>query len=186
MISSATIRYALAGAAMSLMAFSVQGRAEDISPSHLEAAKVAIAAIHATDDFDKILPQAAENLKTQLIERNPNLSDLISNTVDEQTLALANRRGKLEQEVALEYARVFTEDELKKISDFYLSPVGKKLISDGPIASRETLKAARIWQAGVVRDLSDAVGEALAKAAPDTYSSGDAGQQGATDQAPKQ
>jgi hypothetical protein len=152
----------------------------------LEAAKVAIAAIHATDDFDNILPQAAQDIKTQLIERNPNLSDLISNTVDEQTLALASRRGDLEQEVAMEYARVFTEDDLKKISEFYLSPVGKKLISDGPIASRETLKAAKIWQAGVVRDLSEAVGQALAKAAPDTYSSGAAGQQDATGQTKNQ
>jgi hypothetical protein len=152
----------------------------------LEAAKTTIAAIHATDEFDQILPQAAQDLKTQLIEGNPNLSDLISSTVDAQTLALAGRRGDLEKEIALVYARVFSEEELNKISEFYMSPAGLKLISDGPIASRETVKAAKIWQAGVARDLSEAVGEALAKAAPDTYGSGGANQQDATGQNQKQ
>lgn len=182
MMTSATIRHVLAGAAMSLIVLMTPARAEDISPAHLEAARQAIVAIHATDDLDKILPQAAQDLKTQLIERNPNLSDLISSTVDDQTLSLAGRRGDLEKEVAMAYARVFTEDELKKITEFYNSPAGKKLISDGPIASRETLKAAKIWQAGVVRDLSNAVGEALAKAAPDTYGNAAGSQQDAKGQ----
>lgn len=171
MKNPATIRRALAGAVLSLVVFAAPLRAEEISPSHLEAAKAAIAAIHATDDLDQILPRAAQDLKTQLIERNPNLSELITKTVDEKTLALAGRRGDLEKEVATVYARIFTEDELNKITEFYQTPAGKKLISDGPIASRETVKAAKIWQAGIMRDLSQAVAKALAEAAPDTYGS---------------
>lgn len=187
MNNAATIRRSLTGAVLSLVIFAAPLRAEDISPSHLEAAKAAIAAIHVTDSFDGILPQAAQDLKGQLIERNPNLSELITKTVDDQTLALASRRGDLEKEVAMVYARVFNEDELKKIAAFYQTPAGKKLISDGPIASRETLKAAKIWQAGISRDLGQSVSEVLAKAAPDTYGNAGTGQsQNSGDQSQKQ
>jgi hypothetical protein len=182
MMTSATIRHVLAGAAMALIVLAAPARAQDISPSHLDAARAALVALHATDDLDKILPQAAENIKKQLIDRNPDQSELINSTVDEQTLALAGRRGDLEKEVAMAYAKVFTEDELKKITEFYSTPVGQKLISDGPIASREMLKAANIWQSGIIRDLSNAVGQALVKAAPDTYGSGAGGQQDSNNQ----
>ena len=81
-----------------------------------------------------------------------------------KTLALASRRAALEKEVARAYANAFSEDELKKITAFYTSPVGKKLLSDGPIVEREVGKAARIWQNGIARDLAQSVGDVLSKA----------------------
>ena len=54
-----------------------------------------------------------------------------------------------------------TVDELNAITTFYTSPAGKKLLSDGPIASREMLKAADIWAAGISRDLNAATSKAL-------------------------
>lgn len=140
-------------------------RADDtITPSHLAAARATIAAIHVTDAFDNILPAAAQQLKATLIQKDPNLQDLIVKTVDDKTLALASRRAALEKEVARAYANAFSEDELKKITAFYTSPVGKKLLSDGPIVEREVGKAARIWQNGIARDLAQSVGDVLSKA----------------------
>jgi hypothetical protein len=140
---------------------------ENIPPSHLKAARAAVAAIHATEDFDKVLPQAAAALKQELIQKNPDLQEIIVQTVDEQTLALAARRADLEKEAALAYARVFSEQDLSAIATFYTSDTGKKLLSDGPIVSRELFKAADIWQRGIARDLAQSVGakmEAVAKA----------------------
>ena len=131
-------------------------------PSHLKAARAAVAAIRATEDFDRILPQAAAALKQELIQKNPDLQAIIIKTVDEETFALVPRRGDLEKEAALAYARVFSEEDLNAIATFYNSDAGKKLISDGPIVTRELLKAADIWQRGVARDLAQAVGTKLA------------------------
>lgn len=136
-------------------------RAQDIPDTHLSAARAAIDAIDATDDFDLVLPQAANALKTELIRKNPDLVQLINATVDENALKLAGRRADLEREAALAYARVFTEQELKEIAAFYVSPTGQKLISDGPIVTREVLKAGDIWRQGVARDLATAVGEQI-------------------------
>ncbi|WP_315920062.1 DUF2059 domain-containing protein [Mesorhizobium sp. SP-1A] len=150
--------------------------AQDISDSHLKAARTAVAAIHATDSFDNILPQAAGALEQQLIQKNPDLQNLISKTVSEKALALASRRSDLEKEAATAYAKVFSEQELKDIATFYNSDAGKKLLSSGPIVTRELVKAAEIWQNGVARDLAQQVGQALAAAAGTKVQPADASQ----------
>ncbi|MBC2886689.1 DUF2059 domain-containing protein [Ochrobactrum sp. CM-21-5] len=136
--------------------------AQEISEAHLEAARSAIAAINATEQFDEILPNAARALKGELIQKDPNLEALITKTVDDKALALASRRADLETESARAYAKAFSEDELKAIAAFYTSPAGKKLLSEGPIVTREVVKAANIWQNGIARDLAQSVGEVLA------------------------
>lgn len=144
-----------------MLAFSPAYAQDDISDEHLAQAREALTAIGATNDFDSVLPATAFALKEQLVQKDPNLIDLISEIVDEETIKLAPRRGDIEREAALAYARVFTQEELKAISDFYESPAGKKLITDGPIATREMIKAGEIWQTGIARDLAEAVGKRL-------------------------
>ncbi len=140
--------------------------AQEISDAHLAAARSAISAIHATDQFDAILPQAADALKAELIQRNPNLTDLIVNVVDKNALALASRRADLEKEAALVYAKAFAEQELKDIAAFYSTETGKKLISEGPLATRKLHEAVDIWQNGLARDLAESVAKELEAAAP--------------------
>jgi len=153
---------AAAMAASAIVAFSLPALAQDVPESHLKAARAAVAAIHATDPFDSILPQAAAALQGQLIQKNPDMEQIISTTVSEKALALASRRADLEKEAALAYAKAFSEDELNAIATFYESEAGKKLLVNGPLVTRELVKAAEIWQNGVARDLAQEVGEALA------------------------
>src|SRR5690606_2817803 len=96
-------------AASAMLALASPAFAQDVSETHLQAAREAIAAIHATDSFDGILPSAAGALEQQLIQKNPDLQALISSTVSEKALALAARRSDLEKEAALAYAKVFSE-----------------------------------------------------------------------------
>lgn len=129
-------------------------RAQEVTEDQLKAARATITALGVTNSFDNILPNLAERLKNTLIQASPNHQDLITATVDEKALALAARRADLENEAATIYAKTFTVDELNAITAFYNSDAGKKLLNNGPIASRELLKAADIWAAGISRDLS--------------------------------
>lgn len=148
-------RWAAATILVSGIALAAQVRADDaVTEEQLKAARAAISAINATAQFDNILPGLAEQLKNQLIQATPNYQNEISTAVDEQALALAARRGDLEKEAATIYAKSFTVEELNAITAFYTSPAGKKLLSDGPIATREMAKAADIWAAGISRDLA--------------------------------
>ena len=136
-------------------------RAQDVTEEQIKTARTAIDAIGATSRFDNILPGLAARVKSTLIQASPNHESEINAVVDEQALALAPRRADLEKEAATIYAKTFTQDELKAIADFYNSPVGKKLLSDGPIATREVMKAAEIWANGVDRDLRAESGKKL-------------------------
>ena len=142
-------------------AFTATAFAQEPSAEHLQAARAAIDAIGATDQFDSILIGAALNLKTRLIQDNPNFETVIGATVDETALSLAGRRTDLENEAARIYAGLFTQEELQAIADFYSTEAGQKLIQAGPRATREVLRAADIWSRGVGRDLAEEVGTKL-------------------------
>ncbi|SJM35041.1 DUF2059 domain-containing protein [Mesorhizobium delmotii] len=158
-------RFSAILAASAVFAFSSPAFSQDVTDGHLKAARAAVAAIHATDPFDNILPQAAAALQQQLIQKNPDMQELIGRTISEKALALASRRADLEKEAAMAYAKVFSEKELTEIAAFYNSDSGKKLLDSGPAVTRDLLKAADIWQNGVARDLAQQVGETLAAAA---------------------
>lgn len=149
--------------ACSLAALSLPSVAQEISPSHLQAARDAVAAIRATSMYDNILPQAAFALKQEMIQQNPDKQEVISKLVDEKTLDMVKRRADLEREAATAYAKVLSEEDLQNIATFYTSPTGKKLLEDGPIVTREVMKAADIWQRGIARDLAQTVGQELVK-----------------------
>jgi uncharacterized protein len=148
-------------AASAFVAVASAAHAQEISEPHLVSARAAIDAINATDQYDTIIPQAAQALMQELIQQNPDLQDLVINTVREKALELSSRRGDLEKEAALVYARAFTQAELDSITAFYTSEPGRKLLVIGPIVARELVKAAEIWQRGVARDLAEAVGKHL-------------------------
>lgn len=167
----------------SVVAFSSGAFAqEELSDAHRQAAREAIRALGATDQFDAILPQAAANLKRTLIQATPNFEEAISTTVDEVALELASRRADLEREAADIYARNFTEEELNAIAEFYTSGPGEKLLTNGAIVTRELLRAAEIWANGISRDLAvetdKALEASLGTGAPSAEETG-AAQQGA-------
>lgn len=147
--------------ASSLAVASHSALAQDISDDHLAAARAAITALKSTDQFDQIIPAAAEQLKTELIRANADLQEVISTTIDEEALKIVPRRADLEREAAQIYAKAFTKEELVAISDFYNSPPGKKLIENGPLVTRELIKSAEIWSSGIGRDLAQNVNKAL-------------------------
>jgi uncharacterized protein len=144
---------------LALLGFVSAAQAADATPEQMAAARAAITAIRATDQFDLILPQAADSLRGEMIQKDPNLEPAISAAVDEEVIKLAARRADLEAEAARAYANIFTVEELNAIAAFYSSEAGKKLLSEGPLATRKVIEAANIWQAGIARDLADAVGK---------------------------
>ncbi|MBX3578142.1 MAG: DUF2059 domain-containing protein [Rhizobiaceae bacterium] len=154
-------RLASAAAAAAFLLAAPHAFAQDIAESHLKAARAAVDAINATDDFDDILPAIAKTIKSDLIQQNPDLQALILQTVDEQAILMVPRRVDLEKEIALAYARSFSEADLNTIATFYNSETGKKLLANGPIVTRETNKAVEIWERGIARDLALAVGQKL-------------------------
>lgn len=151
-------------------------QSQDLSESHMSAARTAISAIEATDRFDNILPNVAQAIKQQLIANNPDLEAQINDVVDSETIAMVSRRADLEKEAASLYGRAISEEHLAEIAAFYQSDAGKALLKNGPIVGREVQAAAGIWQRGVERDLLENVSKKLAEVAPRASESADDGE----------
>ncbi|UNE54764.1 DUF2059 domain-containing protein [Bartonella machadoae] len=129
------------------------GYAQGVSDQHLDSARKAIRAIHATDQFDNFLPNAAYDLKNELISDDPNLATAISDIVDKQALALVKRRSDLEKEIANVYAKYFTQKELDAITEFYSSDTGKKFLTEVPNIARDAYSTFDTWRSSLMQDL---------------------------------
>ena len=90
-------RIAAVLAASAFVAAASQAYAQEIAESHLAAARATIDAVNATDNYDVILPAAAQTLKQELIQQNPDLTEVIIATVDEKALGLAGPPPDLER-----------------------------------------------------------------------------------------
>jgi len=164
-----TLRNIIRSATIALtMALSVStlgiATAQELPPEHLAAARAAVNASQATKSLDRILVDLSEGLKQQLISNRPDAAEQINTIVDEVTLSLAPRRGNLEDEVARVYGRIFTIDELKLLTEFYNTEAGKKLIRETPVIVRSIEEAARVWSAGIRRDLQQEVAKKVQEA----------------------
>ena len=165
-VLSQSLRQGVYAAAAVIALAGATARAQEVSASHLAAAREAVDSIDVTEQFDVILPNAATQAKAELIINNPNLQGQISDMVDNEALALAPRRADLENEIARIYAKMFTEQELREIAQFYGSEAGRKLIKQGPAATREMMAAAEVWSNGIVRDLRTKASEGMSGLAP--------------------
>lgn len=147
-----------------LMSVTNVANAQEISASHISAAKRAMTASRSTGQLDRILPQMAGEAKSEFIRNRPDKEVELSALVDEAAISVAGRRGDLENEVAQIFSKVFTEEELIAIADFYESEAGKKFLKDSPIVIRDMQAAARVWSNGLRRDLGKAIQEKLTAA----------------------
>ena len=71
-------RITLAAAVAAVFAGALPASAQEVTEEQIRAARAAISAIHATDLFDAILPDAAAALKSTLIQKNPDMQDISS------------------------------------------------------------------------------------------------------------
>ena len=141
--------------------FVVPSFAQEISDEHIGVAKSAMVATGATAQLDRILPEGAAFTKTGLIANRPDIEAEITQIVNEVAISLAARRGPLEDEVALIYAKEFSSEELKQIETFFGSEAGKKFLTRTPVLFRQVDEVSRVWRTGITRDMGQIVGQKL-------------------------
>ena len=156
-----TIRYKTLLAAITLVATTTIASAQDFPQTHIDAAKATINVTGSTQKLNEILPRSIVSLTDRLIGNRPDIADEISTIVNETAIELASRRGDLENEAAKIYARVFSEEQLQNISEFFGTESGKKFLSELPLVIREIDKASRVWGNGINRDLNQKVQEKM-------------------------
>ena len=103
--------------------------------------------------FDPVIPGVIETAKNSLVPTNPNLTKELNDVAAQLRKEYDNKRAELVYEVALIYAKHFTEQELKELVAFYKSPLGQKMLKEEPLALDQGMKRAQDWS----QDFSEAV-----------------------------
>jgi hypothetical protein len=95
--------------------------------------------------YDPAIDGVVIHHKGVLLQINPNLAKDINDVEQLVRKEGAARREELHKEIALGYASVFTEQELKDMIVFYKTPLGKRMIEQEPKAGEQSTKRAQIW-----------------------------------------
>ena len=103
--------------------------------------------------FEPVIPGVIETAKNSLLPTNPNLTKELNDVAAQLRKDYDNKKAELVYEVAVIYAKHFTEQELKDLVTFYKSPLGQKMLKEEPVALEQGMKRAQDWS----QDFSDAV-----------------------------
>ncbi|MBS1183443.1 MAG: hypothetical protein H6Q99_3323 [Proteobacteria bacterium] len=133
-------------AAMVIAALASPAVSQDLTESHIAAARETIVAAHASEQFNGILVALAQQTKALFQRSNPGAAKDIEEVVSAVALDLAKRRPDLDRELERVWAARFSEDELKQITTFFKSPVGQKYGQLAPVIIQDSMRSAGIWR----------------------------------------
>ena len=119
--------------------------AQQPSPSAIATAKELLAAKGATTMFDPLIPGVVESTKNAFLPTNPGLFKEFNEVATRLRTELAPRRNEIIDDIARLYAQRFTEAEMKEVTAFYKSPVGKKFVAEEPAVIDQGLSRAEEW-----------------------------------------
>jgi uncharacterized protein len=95
--------------------------------------------------FEPVIPGVVETTKNNLLPTNPGLAKDLNEVSAQLRREFEAKKAELVYEVAIIYAKHFTEQELKDLVTFYKTPLGQKMLREEPIAVEESLKRAQDW-----------------------------------------
>jgi hypothetical protein len=78
---------------------------------------------------------------------HPNLAGQMSQVTAQLQTEFASKKDEVYTGVARAYARHFTEAELKELLAFYKTALGRKVLTEEPVAVEEGFKFAQDWSA---------------------------------------
>lgn len=132
-------------------------------PEAMTAARALVAASHAADNIKALLPIVVQRLKPAIVQGRAEVDrdyDAIMPTLMEAMLA---RTDAMVDGVAIVYARNFTIDEMRQLTDFYRSPVGQALLQKMPVVFQESMALGQRFGEEAAGELHDRMIEELRK-----------------------
>jgi hypothetical protein len=133
----------------------------ELPPERMALAMKLVELSGTTRIFDTILPDIAEESKTNFIRANPQMQLGIIAVVDRVALTLVSRRPELNQYLAKVWASGFSDEEMQEMVDFYSTETGKKFSLALPQVLAVQTAAAQEWGKSVAAELNQKVQEEL-------------------------
>jgi hypothetical protein len=155
MSAAMTIRMFVAAAlAVAALAGPAHAQAQQAQPPLAQpqptAASVAMAkeilSLRATTTvLGPVVSGVIEQARGMFEQQNPALGKDLREVAAKLRKELDPKRDEIVSVFVRTYAQHFTETELKDLLNFYKTPLGKKVLTEEPLAIEDGLKAAQFW-----------------------------------------
>jgi uncharacterized protein len=134
------------------------------NPQALADAKQVIQILRLQVVPQQIVMSLVQQIARQILTANKGKEKVITEYAQTSLLpAVKARQAALEQQQAVIVATRFTDDELRQIIAFYKGPAGAKLLSTGPVISKDMLQYANVWAAQVFNEIKPQIPPELKK-----------------------
>jgi hypothetical protein len=138
-------------------------RAQTPAPENLAAARQLIEVMKAIDRFKALLPVITQTMKPVIVQNRPDVEKRFDALMPLFAEAANTRVNEVTDKVAAIYARIFSVEELRQITDFYNGPVGQKLIASQQAIATETLALGQEFGRELAADIQTRAQEELNK-----------------------
>ncbi len=133
-------------AALGLFVAPAPTLAEAPKPEHVKAAREMLRLTEADKMFNGVLPVLLKQQLAVVQKLKPGIAPEVIQRFETLFVAEAKKGiDKVMNQVAVIYAEAMSEDELKQISAFYQSPVGRKMIAIKPQMAQKAMKIGIAW-----------------------------------------
>jgi len=139
---------ALGAAAIACMSLTFNAEAQQqprATPAAVTLAQQLLELKGGLGAFDPAINGVIIHHRGILLQINPNLTKDVDAVVQLMQSESAARRQELHHEIAVGYASVFTEQDLRDMIAFYKTPLGRKMIENEPKAGESSTKRAQEW-----------------------------------------
>jgi uncharacterized protein len=115
-----------------------QAPAKPPTPEHVALARAVLDFTGARRSFDGVLVKLLSDARNTIVRQRPTLQADLETSLLAIGKNLQDADRELVDQIALVYAKKFSEPELKEIVTFYQSPTGKKMVAELPAVLKES------------------------------------------------
>src|SRR5712671_3503077 len=133
------------------------------SPDALAAAKELLEAQDMAEQFKSLMPMIMKNLKPAMVQGRADLERDYDTIVPILLEGFQARISELSEAIAIVYSNNFSADELRAVTAFYKSPVGRNFLQKTSAITGQTLAVTQKFAQSVAGDMQKRIIEELRK-----------------------
>jgi uncharacterized protein len=114
-------------------------------PERVSAAKDMFKAMGQDAQFEAVINTMMRGMAQQLKQQRPAAATQIDEAATLMIGKFLARKGEMVDLTAALYAEKFTAAELREVTAFYISPIGKKMVSEQPGIMQRSMVAGMEW-----------------------------------------
>jgi len=117
----------------------------------------------ATRQFDAVVPALVHQMTAIFIQQQPAHEKTIREAFAGIAVRMSERKGELLVEIAKLYAQQFTLDELRELTQFFNSGVGKRFVEKQLVILPQSMAIGQRWGARIGREVDAEMRKELRK-----------------------